>query len=80
LKYFKETRLSFRLRLRRKKKPEIHFSHIKIRQIPGIFLNLSLNLNLAILKMRIAGRHESIANFLESGGDGSDKIRWKNFW
>jgi hypothetical protein len=32
-----------RLRLRR-----------KIRKVPGVFLNLSLNLNLAILKMRIA--------------------------
>jgi len=34
--------------------PEIHFSHIKIREVPGIFLNLSLNLNLAIFKMKIA--------------------------
>jgi hypothetical protein len=26
----------------------------KIRKVPGVFLNLSLNLSLAILKMRIA--------------------------
>jgi hypothetical protein len=45
---FLGTRLRFRVR--RKKVPEIHFSHIKIRKVPGIFLNL----NLAILKMRIA--------------------------
>jgi hypothetical protein len=51
-----------RLRLRRKKVPEIHFSHIKIRRIPGIFLNLSLNLNLAIFKMRIS---ENIAKKVE---------------
>jgi hypothetical protein len=50
------------LRLRRKKVPEIHLSHIKIRRIPAIFLNLSLNLNLAILKMRIA---ENIAKKVE---------------
>jgi hypothetical protein len=50
------------LRLRRKKVPEIHSSHIKIRRIPGIFLNLSQNLNPAILKMRIA---ENIAKKVE---------------
>jgi hypothetical protein len=33
--------------------PEIDYFQKKIEEIPGIFLNLSLNLNLAILKMRI---------------------------
>jgi hypothetical protein len=40
-----------RLRLRRKKVPEIHYFHRKIREVPRAFLNL----NLAILKRRIAG-------------------------
>ena len=31
--------------------PETPCFHKKIRKVPGIFLNLSLNLNLAILKM-----------------------------
>ena len=33
---------------------EIACFHRKIWKVPGVFLNLSLNLNLAILKMRIA--------------------------
>ncbi len=47
-------RLRLRLRLRRKKVPEICCFYRKIRKVPRVFLNLSLNLNLAILKMRIA--------------------------
>jgi hypothetical protein len=51
------TRLRLRLRLRKKKVPGIHYFHRKIREVPQAFLNLSLNLNLAILKMRIAVRY-----------------------
>jgi hypothetical protein len=47
-------KLRLRLRLRRKKLPEITCSQGKIQEVQGVFLNLSLNLNLAILKMRIA--------------------------
>jgi hypothetical protein len=47
-------RLRLRLRLRRKKVPEVHCIQKKIHKAPGISLNLSLNLNLAILKLRIA--------------------------
>jgi hypothetical protein len=43
----------FRLRLRR-----------KVSKVPGVFLNLSLNLNLAILKVRIAHRFLEINPFL----------------
>jgi hypothetical protein len=43
-----------RLRLRRKKIPGINCSQRKIRELPRLFLNLSLNLNLAIPRMRIA--------------------------
>jgi hypothetical protein len=49
--------------------PEIPFFHQKIRKVPGIFLNLSLNLNLAILKMRIAGT-KTVSVISEEKGEG----------